>query len=326
MLKSASEPALSGKNLLVVMDPIQDIQYQKDTTLALLWAAHDMGWQLFYAEQRDLYLLQGKAMGSLRRLEVFRDPEGWFALDEPQTLPLATMQTILMRKDPPFDSQFVYTTYILEQAEREGCLVVNRPQSLRDCNEKVFATRFPECCPPVLVSREPHLLRSFHKEHRDVIFKPLDGMGGSRIFRCREDDPNVSVILETLTNHGSEFIMAQRFIPAISQGDKRILVVDGEAVPYCLARIPASGETRGNLAAGGRGVAQPLSERDHWIVSQVAPTLKEKGLLFVGLDVIGDYLTEINVTSPTCAREIDKAFDTRIGERLITAIEQKLML
>lgn len=326
MLKSASELALSGKNLLVVMDPIQDIQYQKDTTLALLWAAHDMGWQLFYAEQRDLYLLQGKAMGSLRRLEVFRDPEGWFALDEPEALPLATMQTILMRKDPPFDSQFVYTTYILEQAEREGCLVVNRPQSLRDCNEKVFATRFPECCPPVLVSREPQLLRSFHKEHGDVIFKPLDGMGGSRIFRCREDDPNVSVILETLTNHGSEFIMAQRFIPAISQGDKRILVVDGEAVPYCLARIPASGETRGNLAAGGRGVAQPLSEHDHWIVSQVAPTLKEKGLLFVGLDVIGDYLTEINVTSPTCAREIDKAFDTRIGERLISAIEQQLRL
>ncbi|MCR6653241.1 MAG: glutathione synthase [Cellvibrionaceae bacterium] len=326
MLNSASEPALSGKNLLVVMDPIQDIQYQKDTTLALLWAAHDMGWQLFYAEQRDLYLLQGKAMGSLRRLEVFRDPEGWFALDEPQTLPLATMQTILMRKDPPFDSQFVYTTYILEQAEQEGCLVVNRPQSLRDCNEKVFATRFPECCPPVLVSREPQLLRSFHKEHGDVIFKPLDGMGGSRIFRCREDDPNISVILETLTHHGSEFIMAQRFIPAISQGDKRILVVDGEAVPYCLARIPASGETRGNLAAGGRGVAQPLSERDHWIVSQVAPTLKEKGLLFVGLDVIGDYLTEINVTSPTCAREIDKAFDTRIGERLISAIEQQLRL
>lgn len=325
MSKSLSEPAIPGKNLLVVMDPIQDIRYQKDTTLALLWAAQDRGWQLFYAEQRDLYLLQGKAMGSLRRLKVFRDPEGWFTLAEPQTLPLADMQTILMRKDPPFDSQFVYTTYILEQAEREGCLVVNRPQSLRDCNEKVFATRFPECCPPVLVSREPALLRSFHKEHSDVIFKPLDGMGGSRIFRCRADDPNVSVILETLTNHGSEFIMAQRFIPAISQGDKRILVVDGEAVPYCLARIPASGETRGNLAAGGHGVAQPLSERDRWIVAQVAPTLKEKGLMFVGLDVIGDYLTEINVTSPTCAREIDKAFDTRIGERLIVAIEQKLL-
>jgi glutathione synthase len=324
-MPNSSSPAVNAtKNLLVVMDPIQRIQYKKDTSLALLWAAQDKGWRIFYAEQKDLYLLQGKAMGQLRPLQVFRDPTRWFALDEPEAMALADMQTILMRKDPPFDSQFVYTTYILEQAEREGALVVNRPQSLRDCNEKVFATRFPECCPPVLVSRESTLLRSFHKEHGDVIFKPLDGMGGSRIFRCRHDDPNISVILETLTNHGAEFIMAQRFIPAISEGDKRILVVDGEAVPYCLARIPASGETRGNLAAGGRGVAQPLSERDRWIVAQVAPTLKEKGLMFVGLDVIGDYLTEINVTSPTCAREIDDAFDTRIGERLITAIEQKL--
>jgi glutathione synthase len=324
MLNNHSSTADSRKNLLVVMDPIQHTHYQKDTTLALLWAAQDKGWRIFYAEQKDLYLLQGKAMGLLRRLQVFRDPSSWYALDEPETLALAEMQTILMRKDPPFDSQFVYTTYILEQAEREGALVVNRPQSLRDCNEKVFATQFPECCPPVLVARDTGLLRSFHKEHGDVIFKPLDGMGGSGIFRCRIDDPNVSVILETLTHHGAEFIMAQRFIPAISEGDKRILLVDGEAIPYCLARIPASGETRGNLAAGGRGVVQPLSERDRWIVAQVAPTLKEKGLMFVGLDVIGDYLTEINITSPTCAREIDRAFDTRIGERLIEAIERKL--
>lgn len=326
MSTNSLSSTITTKNLLVVMDPIQRIHYKKDTTLALLWAAQDKGWHIFYAEQKDLYLLQGKAMGQLRRLQVFRDPTNWFALAEPETLALANMHTILMRKDPPFDSQFVYTTYILEQAEREGALVVNRPQSLRDCNEKVFATRFPDCCPPVLVSREPTLLRAFHKQHGDVIFKPLDGMGGSKIFRCRADDPNVSVILETLTNHSAEFIMAQRFIPAISDGDKRILVVDGEAVPYCLARIPASGETRGNLAAGGRGVAQPLSERDRWIVAQVAPTLKEKGLMFVGLDVIGDYLTEINVTSPTCAREIDAAFDTRIGERLIDAIESKLGL
>jgi glutathione synthase len=324
MLNSLSSAADTRKNLLVVMDPIQRIHYQEDTTLALLWAAQDKGWRIFYAEQKNLYLLQGKAMGQLRPLQVFRDPASWYALDEAEPLALADMQVILMRKDPPFDSQFVYTTYILEQAEREGALVVNRPQSLRDCNEKVFATQFPECCPPVLVSREPTLLRSFHKEHGDVIFKPLDGMGGSRIFRCRADDPNVSVILETLTHYGAEFIMAQRFIPAISDGDKRILVVDGEAIPYCLARIPASGETRGNLAAGGRGVVQPLSERDRWIVAQVAPSLKEKGLMFVGLDVIGDYLTEINVTSPTCAREIDRAFDTRIGERLIDAIESKL--
>ena len=257
MLNNHSSTADSRKNLLVVMDPIQHTHYQKDTTLALLWAAQDKGWRIFYAE--------GKAMGLLRRLQVFRDPSSWYVLDEPETLALAEMQTILMRKDPPFDSQFVYTTYILEQAEREGALVVNRPQSLRDCNEKVFATQFPECCPPVLVSRNTGLLRSFHKEHGDVIFKPLDGMGGSGIFRCRIDDPNVSVILETLTHHGAEFIMAQRFIPAISEGDKRILLVDGEAIPYCLARIPASGETRGNLAAGGRGVV--AQERRRWVRS-----------------------------------------------------------
>jgi glutathione synthase len=318
----AATPA--GKSLLVVMDPIAHIQYYKDTTLALLWAAADCGWTLFYAEQTDLYLLQGRAFGRVRTLQVFHSAEKWFDLGATFTLPLADMDAILMRKDPPFDNQFIYTTYILEQAERDGCLVVNRPQSLRDCNEKVFATRFPHCCPPVLVSRDKTLLREFHREHGDVIFKPLDGMGGSRIFCCRADDPNLSVILETLTNMGSEFIMAQRFIPEINQGDKRILVVDGEAVPYCLARIPATGETRGNLAAGGIGRPQPLSERDRWIVSQVAPTLEEKGLMFVGLDVIGDYLTEINVTSPTCAREIDKAFDTRIGERLIKAMENKL--
>ena len=316
--------AALSKTLLVVMDPIAQIQYYKDTTLALLWAAQERGWRLYYAEQKDLYLAQGAAFGRLRPLEVFQDSAHWFALGEAAPMPLAELGTILMRKDPPFDNQFVYTTYILEQAERDGCLVVNKPQSLRDCNEKVFATRFPHCCPPVLVARDPAMLREFHREHQDVIFKPLDGMGGSRIFRCRADDPNITVILETLTLHGDEFIMAQRFIPEITRGDKRILVVDGEPVPYCLARIPATGETRGNLAAGGRGVALPLTERDHWIVNQVAPTLREKGLMFVGLDVIGDYLTEINVTSPTCAREIDKAFDTRIGERLIQAIERKL--
>jgi glutathione synthase len=326
MQEPVRNKAVTGKTLLVVMDPIAQIHYYKDTTLALLWAAQERGWTLLYAEQSDLYLQNGRAFGRLRTLQVFQDSESWWSFGETQALPLGEIPCILMRKDPPFDNQFIYTTYILEQAEIEGSLVVNRPQSLRDCNEKVFATRFPQCCPPVLVSRDKSLLREFHRAHGDVIFKPLDGMGGSRIFRCRADDPNVSVILETLTNHGAEFIMAQRFIPEISQGDKRILVVDGEAVPYCLARIPASGETRGNLAAGGRGVAQPLSDRDRWIVSQVAPVLKEKGLLFVGLDVIGDYLTEINVTSPTCAREIDKAFDTHIGLRLISAIESRLGL
>lgn len=305
----------------VVMDPIANITYYKDTTLALLQAAQSRGHILSYMEMPDLYLEQGKAMAKVRPLEVFDNEQQWYQLGSSRDQNLSDLDVILMRKDPPFDNQYIYATYILERAENEGCLIVNKPQSLRDCNEKVFATAFPQCCPPVLVSRDPERLRAFHAEHQDVIFKPLDGMGGSGIFRCKQDDPNVSVILETLTLHSAEFIMAQKYLPEIKQGDKRILVVNGEAIPYSLARIPASGETRGNLAAGGKGVAQPLTERDQWIVDQIAPTLVEKGLLFVGLDVIGDYLTEINVTSPTCVREIDKAFDTNIGETLITALE-----
>lgn len=308
----------------VVMDPIGSIKFGKDTTLALLLAAQKRGWQLFYMEMHDLYLAQGEARARQRPLQVFDDPTRWFSLEEGRDAALSELDAILMRKDPPFDNQFLYATYILEAAEAAGTLVVNKPQSLRDCNEKVFATRFPQCCPPVLVSRDAPQLRRFHAEHKNVIFKPLDGMGGSGIFHCREDDPNLSVILETLTHQGERYIMAQRYIPEIRDGDKRILVVDGEAIPYCLARIPAVGESRGNLAAGGKGRAQPLSERDQWIVDQVAPTLKEKGLLFVGLDVIGDYLTEINVTSPTCVREIDRAQGTDIGGTLMEAIARHL--
>lgn len=311
-------------SLGIVMDPIAGLNFYKDTSLALLLAAQERGWSLHYMEQGDLFLLQGEARANMRELTVAYNPEDWFSLGLPEDRALADLDVILMRKDPPFDTEFIYSTYILEAAQKQGTLVVNDPRSLRDCNEKIFATQFPQCCPPVLVSRNELQLRSFHAEHRDVIFKPLDGMGGSSIFRCRQDDPNVGVILETLTSHGQQLTMAQKFIPQISAGDKRILVIDGEPVPYCLARIPKKGETRGNLAAGGSGVAQPLSERDRWIVSQVAPTLKEKGLLFVGLDVIGDYLTEINVTSPTCAREIDKAYDTRIGARLMDAIAHRL--
>lgn len=307
----------------VVMDPIADITYYKDTTLALLLAAQARGHSLLYMEMVDLYLDQGEARAHAKPLKVYPNESHWFDLEAGKLLALAELDAILMRKDPPFDNQYIYATYILEAAEKKGCLVVNKPRSLRDCNEKVFATQFPQCCPPVLVSRNPTQLKQFYAEHGDVIFKPLDGMGGSSIFRCKVDDPNVSVILETLTEFGSSFIMAQRFIPDIANGDKRVLVVDGEAIPYALARIPAQGETRGNLAAGGRGVAQPLSDRDRWIVDQVAPTLKKKGLLFVGLDIIGDYLTEINVTSPTCVREIDKAYDTRIGDKLIQVIEAR---
>ncbi len=310
--------------LAVVMDPIADIKYHKDTTLALLLAAQERDWQLLYMEQSDLYLQQGEAWGSLRNLRVKNSPDSWFQLGIRQEMKLGHIDVILMRKDPPFDNEYIYSTYLLELAQQQGALVVNDPRSLRDCNEKIFATQFPQCCPPLLVTRDMMRLRDFHQQHGDVIFKPLDGMGGSRIFRCRYDDPNVGVILETLTNFGQQTIMAQRYIPEILEGDKRILVIDGEAVPYCLARIPAKGETRGNLAAGGRGVAQPLTSQDYWIVEQVAPVLKEKGLLFVGLDVIGQYLTEINVTSPTCAREIDKAYNTNIGERLMLAIEKRL--
>jgi glutathione synthase len=311
-------------SLGVVMDPIANIKYEKDTTLALLLAAQERGWSLHYMEQSSLYLAQGEARATMRNLKVASRANDWFTLGLHEDRRLADLDVILMRKDPPFDNEFIYTTYILEAAQKQGTLVVNDPRSLRDCNEKIFATHFPQCCPPTLVSRDAVQLRLFHQQHGDVIFKPLDGMGGSGIFRCRQDDPNLSVILETLTSQGTKTIMAQRYIPEITEGDKRILVVDGEAVPFCLARVPAKGETRGNLAAGGKGVAQPLSTQDHWIVSQVAPTLKEKGLLFVGLDVIGKYLTEINVTSPTCAREIDKAYDTRIGTQLMDAIARRL--
>jgi glutathione synthase len=308
----------------VVMDPIAAINPNKDTSLAMLLAAQKRGWTLLYMEQSDLYLCQGQARARTRALTVSSDTDHWFSLGTSNDQDLGDLDVILMRKDPPFDSEFVYSTYILEAAESQGALVVNRPQSLRDCNEKIFATQFPDCCPPVLVSRDSERLRNFHREHGDVIFKPLDGMGGASIFRCRADDPNVGVILETLTQHDQQSTMAQKFIPDISNGDKRILVVNGKAVPYCLARIPAKGETRGNLAAGGTGEARPISARDQWIVDQVAPTLIDKGLLFVGLDVIGDYLTEINVTSPTCVREIDKAYNIDIAALLMDAIAETL--
>lgn len=308
----------------VVMDPIANITYKKDATLAMLWAAQARDWQLYYIEQGDLYLDQGEARARMRHLTVFHDPDAWFNLDEPADRELAELDVILMRKDPPFDNEYIYSTYILEAAERRGTLVVNRCQSLRDCNEKVFATQFPQCCPPVLVSADMDRLKQFHQEHEDAIFKPLDGMGGDAIFRVKPGDSNISVILEMLTNHGRQTIMAQKFIPQIKEGDKRILVINGKPVPYCLARVPLVGETRGNLAAGGTGRAQPLSDRDRWIVEQVAPALVEKGLLFVGLDVIGDYLTEINVTSPTCIREIDAAYDLDIAGQLMDCIDGEL--
>ena len=309
----------------VLMDPIATINTKKDTTLGLLRAASAAGHELTYLEQTDLTVRNGETMASLRPLTVYSDDTAWYAMGERYDASLSTLDVVLMRKDPPFDMEFFYTTQLLEDAERRGTLVVNRCASLRDCNEKLFATQFPECCPPLMVSRDPNELKAFHAEHGDAIFKPLDGMGGQSIFRVKENDPNLNVILETLTDNSGVTIMAQRYLPAIKDGDKRVLMINGEAVPFCLARLPMAGENRGNLAAGGSGIVQPLSDRDRWIAEQVGPTLRERGLLFVGLDIIGDYLTEINVTSPTCMREIDRAKNTHIAEQLIACIEREVL-
>ncbi|WP_409422381.1 glutathione synthase [Pseudaeromonas sp. ZJS20] len=308
----------------IVMDPIAGIKIKKDTSFAMLLEAQLRGYELYYMEMGDLYLEDGEARASLRRLTVKEDPNGWFTLGDPEDAPLAMLDTLLMRKDPPFDTEYIYATYILERAEEAGVLVVNKPQSLRDANEKLFTAWFAEYTPTTLVTRNAQRLRAFHRQHQDVILKPLDGMGGASIFRIKADDPNVGVIIETLTEHGQRYCMAQTYLPAIKDGDKRVLVIDGEPVPYCLARIPASGETRGNLAAGGRGEPRPLSEADWAIARAVAPVLKAKGLLFVGLDIIGDRLTEINVTSPTCIREIEAVYPVNIAGQLMDAIERRL--
>ena len=308
----------------IVMDPIADINISKDSSFAMLLAAQSRGWELYYMELKDLYLEQGVVKASMRSLTVKEDSDSWYVMSESEDLELSSLNVMLMRKDPPFDQEFLYATHLLERAENDGVLLVNRQQSLRDCNEKLFATQFPQCCPDVLVSRDKARLKAFFEQHKDVIFKPLDGMGGANIFRVKEGDANIGVILETLTQHEAHQIMAQKFIPEISDGDKRILLIDGEPVPFGLARIPAKGENRGNLAAGGRGEGRPLTDRERWICEQIGPTLKEKGLLFVGIDVIGDYLTEINVTSPTCIRELDRDFGLDIAGQLMDKIEEKL--
>ncbi|EEW06985.1 glutathione synthase [Vibrio mimicus] len=308
----------------IVMDPIASINIKKDSSFAMMLEAQRRGYEIHYMEMNDLHLDQGVALADTKVVELKEDPSGWYQFKSEQTIALSELDAILMRKDPPFDTEYIYATYILERAEDEGVLVVNKPQSLRDCNEKLFTAWFPELTPITMVTRKTEKIKAFREQHGDVILKPLDGMGGASIFRVKEGDPNLSVIIETLTNHGQNYCMAQTFVPDISNGDKRILVVDGEPMPYCLARIPAKGETRGNLAAGGRGEPRPLSETDKKIALAVAPTLKEKGLLFVGLDVIGDKLTEINVTSPTCIREIEAAYDISITGKLMDAIERRL--
>ncbi|HEU5398948.1 MAG TPA: glutathione synthase, partial [Gammaproteobacteria bacterium] len=304
----------TGRNTLgVVMDPIGAIKPYKDTTLAMLLAAQARGWTLSYMEQPDLYLRDGEARAPRRALTVKDDSHDWFSLGREQDGPLADLDLILMRKDPPFDMEYVSTTYILERAEQAGVRVVNRPQALRDANEKAYTAWFPQCCPPTLITRDMGRIRAFLAEHKKVVVKPLDGMGGAMIFVLAEGDPNTSVVLETLTREGARLTVAQKYLPEIKDGDKRILLIDGEPVPYALARVPAPGESRGNLAAGGKGVGVALTERDRWICRQVAPALREKGLAFVGLDVIGEWLTEINVTSPTCARELDALYGLDIA-------------
>ena len=308
----------------IVMDPIANVTYRKDSSLSLLWAAKRRGWALYYLEQEDLYLHQGRAFGQVRDLDVFKDPDHWFDLGEPRAMPLAELDVILMRKDPPVDRAFLDATHLLGFAEREGVLVVNPTQVLRECNEKLFAQQFTDCIVPTVVSSNSAILKAFHREHRDVIFKPLDGMGGSGIFRITEDGRNLGSVIEQLTSLGRYHIMAQRFIPEITEGDTRILVIDGEAVPFGLARLPAEGEVRGNLAAGGHGVVRALNDRDRELVARVAPVLKDKGIIIAGLDVIGGFITEINVTSPTCFREIDAQEGTDIAGRVMNAIARRV--
>lgn len=310
----------------VVMDPIGSINIKKDSTFAMLLEAQQRDYKLFYLEQSDLYLEGQQARAQARPLRVEDNPDKWFELSKPAAandIALAELDVILMRKDPPFDMNYIYSTYVLEAAEREGTLVVNKPQSLRDRNEKLFALQFPDCIPPTKVASSATQLKNFIEKHKDTVLKPLDGMGGESVFRVKHDDANLNVIIETLTQKGKRLIMAQRFIPEISKGDKRILVIDGVAIPYALARIPKKGETRGNLAAGGRAQGLELSEHDRWICQQLGPRLKALGLLFVGLDVIGDYLTEINVTSPTCIRELDTLYDLNISATLMDSIEKR---
>jgi glutathione synthase len=315
----------TAKRLGVVMDPIGAITYAKDSTLAMLLAAQERGFELHYLEQRDLLLRDGTAYGRLRALTVQADPARWFTLGEPRLAPLSELDVLLMRKDPPFDTEYIYTTYILERAENAGVLVVNRPQGLRDMNEKVYTAWFPQCCAPTLITRDMGEMAAFLNTHGRSVVKPLHGMGGSSIFVLSKGDPNARVVFETLTDYGHRFAITQRYLPEIAvSGDSRVLLVDGEPVPYALARMPQGEDHRGNLAAGAKGVGRALNERDRWLAGQIGPELARRGMLFVGLDVIGGFVTEINVTSPTGIRELDKQFDISIGAQLMDAILRRL--
>ena len=311
-------------NTGVVMDPIGDIKTYKDSTFAMLLEAQRRGHVLYYMEPGDLFAKDGRVFAAMQQLEVRDNGSDWFSLIPIGNKPLDELDIVLMRRDPPFDMDYIYATYMLELAEKAGTLVINRPQSLRDANEKFFINNFPQCCVPMIISSRSELIREFVSQQGRCVVKPLDGMGGESIFQVNEGDMNLNVILETITRHDSRVVMAQKYIDEISQGDKRILVVDGEPVSFALARFAGAGDFRGNLAKGGSGKGVPLSERDRWICSQVAPELKKRGILFAGLDVIGDWLSEVNVTSPTCIRELDKEFGLNIAGQLFDAAEAKL--
>ena len=311
--------------LVVVMDPIEAIKPAKDSTLAILLAAQARGWDLFYAEQKDLYLRDGVAFGRLAPLKVFEDPKAWFTRGGAEPGRLGDYDVILMRKDPPFDTEYIYSTYILDRAQIQGALVCNRPQGLRDMNEKVYTAWFPECCAPTLISRDMHDMSEFLREHGKAVCKPLDGMGGRSIFVLEQGDKNRNVVFETLTGYGTRYAIVQRYLPEIvTAGDCRVILVDGEPVPFALQRMPDADDHRGNLAAGARAESRPLNDRDRWLCSVIGPKLKAAGMIFVGLDVIGDFVTEINVTSPTGIRELDKKHGVDIGGMLVSAISRTL--
>lgn len=308
----------------VVMDAIASINYKKDSTLAMLWEAEKRGYEIYYFEQRDLFLEDGTAHGHAKKLQVFHDEMKWFNFDGEVTLPLTQLDVILMRKDPPLNETYIHTTQILEYAERDGVLVVNKPSALRDCNEKLFACDFPACMPPTMVTQSHHDFMTFWEKHQDIICKPLNSMGGDSVYRLRPGDVNSNVIFDVLTRNKTSYMMLQKFIPEITLGDKRILLIDGEAVPFLLARIPQSDDWRGNLAVGAKGKVQPLGEREQFVANAVGPVLRERGILFAGIDMIGDYLTEINITSPTCIREIEAESSVSITGLLFDCIEKKL--
>ena len=313
-----------ASQLGVVMDPLGSINIKKDSTFSMLLAAQRRGWTLWYMEIGDLFALDDTIQARMRRVEVMDDPAGWFRITDEAIRPLGALDVVLMRKDPPFDMEYVFATYLLERAQRAGAWVVNDPRSLRDANEKIFALEFPDCTPPTLITLRVPDIRAFQDAQGDIILKPLDAMGGANVFLLRRGDPNLTVVGEALTDRGRRFCMAQRYLPEIRDGDKRVLMIDGAPVPYCLARIPAPGETRGNLAAGASAEGRPLTDRDRWIADQVGPELRARGILFAGLDVIGDYLTEINVTSPTCIRELDAQFGLDIAGDLMDVIALRL--